>query len=221
MGGETRVCARLDGKIYSKILHTSSLAAFVQSPKIPARDRSHVEEFLESSDDKLVAPWGYGLTFVDHMTRKIYDAQGYTCVLTISAVAIFLSSAGCIRADEHIRFQRLFEAGFIVTAVDMRSREPISLKNKTFRSVMKLVKARDRDLDFVIDYGYEYHQFEDTPEGFLEMHKLMANNGIVFSESDTQGWRDHYEVDGWREWYEEGAEIPQHIIDFYNKGVSL
>lgn len=233
MGGETRLIARLpDGKVYSNIVYTSSISSFVCNVKSPHLDLFHVRKYLCNeylSNDRAVAPNGYGLTAVDHVTKKIFDLQGYTFPLSIDGTGLSLSLTGGVRTGdeeflEHVRFKDLFEHGFITQRRNRRTNVLEDITSLTCEEIFEEEIKNSEVVDFMdikmndypVDYGYDYVTFDEDPEGFIQMFDAMKAAGFEFTDADIHGWKEFYQEEDLDDiYYGDESPIPKKVMEFY------
>ena len=92
MGGVVAVGFRFpDGKIVCQERWTNSMPYWLNDVRIFNGDISHLNEYIKSAEnhDRIpVAPHGYGLVFVDYISKKFMSMQDYTYFGNIDPISI-------------------------------------------------------------------------------------------------------------------------------------
>lgn len=218
MGGSVFIGTRINGKIQCYDAHTSQICAFVDARVLNGEPEA-AEQLRKCAEDSIaprgvVAPYSYGLVFVDHDTRQIWSNQGYTSVLRHSSIGIGLELRNgkpgsrihmghhYFSSANHLKYA--FESGIPVKAMvyDGGGEKEMDLQKSglgSFEAIAERLADRDSELyeagpDFIIQApGWTYHEY-DGDSDYVSIARQMAEAGILKgTAAETQAWDEFFD----------------------------
>lgn len=214
MGGSVFIGTRRNGKISAYDAHTSQIHSFVDT-RVLAEDPQALEKLFKSAEPDLneageVAPYSYGLVFVDFDTKHIWSRQDYTSVNRFSAMGMSLELRNNSRPGQSApknyfsdlqNLRHALENGYSVKAFAIGDQyeelDLLKMGLDTFDKIKAQLADRSSELyelspDFIIEVpGWTYREFNDDAD-FLAIAEEMAEAGILsgtLAEGDS--WDSH------------------------------
>jgi hypothetical protein len=124
VGGDIRMVVRFeDGTIHPQVRWTNNYPLWIRTPAFLTGDERVMRAYLSCGEenarkDPLVAPVGYGLYLVDHLTRQIVNASEWSSCRDATFARLHFMVLTALIADEAFpgcqhNFRRLLEGGFL------------------------------------------------------------------------------------------------------------
>ena len=249
MGGTTSVTLRKpSGEEFRMTRWTNSMPYGICNAKMFDADEAHMDEYLEQWLDMKrdyeankdtgnfehnmtdcyfpsagLAPCGYGLTVVDHVTHTIFDMQGYTSFhnMSVAGVGLDINKVGegkyeCSMdvGSSFLRFKDFLEEGRI-TGIEVINPEgnglvTIPLPTKDLKELVNIIGDYDNKtsktwFNFALDISpFTIKRFEESSIGAASMFACLEEAGFEFSDEERKEWADWIKEK--KEWEEEDEE---------------
>ena len=170
--------------------------------------KHEMTEVYARTENRVLAPIGYGLVVVDFMNNKILHNQGY-CSLNALNVSMSIITAEDADDDERKLVDLLYNNR--VVDIDGRTKKEPWAKNKSPRQVVerileakrnavkhKKVLKEDSDAFFscvrvsVDTKPFEVIKYEETENGFREMYKDIKKLDFKLTKEEEAQWQEYY-----------------------------
>ena len=248
MGGTTSVTLRKpSGEEFRMTRWTNSMPWGICNPRMFNADEAHMDEYLaqwldmkrdyEANKDSGnfehnmtecyfpgagLAPCGYGLTVVDHVTHTIFDMQGYTSFhnMNVAGVGLDIRNVGegkyeCNMDDSNfLCFKEFLEEGRVtgIEAIneDNTGLELIPLPTNNLSELVHILgdydnKTKRSWFNFALDINpFTIKTFEESSIGAASMFACLEEAGFEFSDEERKEWADW--IKERKEWEEEDEE---------------
>ena len=245
MGGTTSVTLRKpDGEEFRMTRWTNSMPWGICNPRMFNANEQHMNDYLKSwlemKEDyeankdtgnfehnmtdcyfpsEGLAPCGYGLTVVDHVTNTIFDMQGYTSFhnMNVAGVSLDINKVGegkyeCNMEDSNfLCFKEFLEDGRItgIEAINKTNDglELIPLPTNELSELVNILgdydnKTKRSWFNFGLDISpFTIKTFEESSIGAASMFACLEEAGFEFSALEMKTWNDW--IVERKEWEEE------------------
>jgi len=247
MGGTTSVTLRKpDGEEFRMTRWTNSMPWGICNAKMFNADDKHMNEYLFQWQDMKrdyeankdtgnfehnmtecyfpsagLAPCGYGLTVVDHVTNTIFDMQGYTSFDSMSVAGVsldmnetktgfecnndpdstFTSMLDFINDDRIIGVttSKSYDEGRAFDEIESFELE------KLLPKIWGSVRTRSSWYQFILDTRpFTIKTFEESSIGAASMFACLEEAGFTFSDDERKEWADWIKEK--MEWEEEDGD---------------
>lgn len=238
MGGSIAITFRDDDGTVEKMCRwTNIMPYYLVNHLLYTKNKSFVEKFMEQWNDmksdwdsnvgkknpkykhqmtevyartenRLLAPIGYGLVVVDFMNNKILHNQGYCSLNDINISMSIITNEEA--DDDERKLVDLLDNNRIVD-IDSRTKKEPWAKNKLPRQVVerileakrnavkhKNVLKEDRDVFFscvrltVDTKPFEIIKYDETKKGFKEMYNDIKKLDFKLTKEDEAEWQEYY-----------------------------
>lgn len=208
MGGSITIGVRYsNGEVRCGEGWTNSTPWILSAPELIAGPDDWLHEHFDRNEPAPLAPDGYGLVFIDVVSRNIWSMQGYTSYGKLYSNSVGLeirhADGGIDResAPEAYNLMKLHAMGKIIgVRVFQRGVKPISLTEwcrigplqnlarlsveVTFEDIIaRCLEYADDHGDILLDIGFEVTRFEENAMESGQFMRTLLSHGIPPDET--------------------------------------
>jgi hypothetical protein len=185
MGGTVRIITKLKNEVLVGNCWTGSLVYLFKNIKFLNEDQKHLDSMMDEDKEKLaLAPFDYGLIFIDLVSKRILYSQEFTPLDYFNPISI----QGICNDGQHGYIEP------IQTLINQKKLSFVPSKNCINPSKFEaLVSSQNIQKDMKeLMTPFTYQRFDRSLQGFTEF-KQEVEKILLLSKNDLSAWDEYIE----------------------------